>query len=260
MGKSMLAANIIEYLCHSERTKHYLVLYFFVDRRANDRERTDPVAILRSLVYQLANSPHLPNNHLVSQAVKKSGQIRASGFKSLWQLFSALLCLPSGRTTCILVDGFDEAPENGILINKLLELVSMPDRDIKLFLTSRTTIATDVYELLGSCSSIKVTARKTRKDMELYISSERTRQVLRKCGLTPQELDSCISELIASANGMYLTLLGWISDVPGFYVSSYSELTSTVTTTRIVMWFEDFYNQPYLCPTNTIGFLAELRN
>jgi len=74
----MLAANMIEHLCHSEGTKDYLVLYLFIDGRANDRERTGLVAILRSLVYQLANSPHLPNNNLVSQAVEKSGQIRAN--------------------------------------------------------------------------------------------------------------------------------------------------------------------------------------
>jgi len=67
-----------------------------------------------------------------------------------------------------------------ILIKHLLELVSMPRRDIKLFLTSRATIATDVRELLDSCSLIEVTAPKTRNDMELYISSERTRQILEK--------------------------------------------------------------------------------
>lgn len=203
-GKSMLAATVVDHLRHSPATKDFLILFFFVDGRSNDSAKMESVAILRSLVYQLATSTRLPKNDLVQNAFNNySSQRRAISFEVLWELLSAQLRLLTGCTTCILIDGVDECPDHNSLVSNLLSLVSVPECYIKLFFSSRATSEPDLCELLEPYSFVEIDASKTRKDMDLFITTRMENVIGETYESFKQELCCALKE---SANGMYVSV------------------------------------------------------
>lgn len=206
-GKSMLAASVVDQVSRDPKLQHQAVIYFFVDGRSNDPNRTQATAILRSFVYQLSCSPNIPDNGIIEKAFQASGQERALQFDVLWNIFSALLSLSAG--TIITLDGLDESNDSKIekLISNLLNLISGLDGKIKLFIFSRSTSEPHICELLHMFPSITVTARKTSKDMEIFVSIN-TKKVLKPCSFSTAELiETVSSSLIAGANGMYFEFL-----------------------------------------------------
>lgn len=202
-GKSMLAASVIHHISTDHKFGHPTLVYFFVDGRPNDPDRTHCTAILRSFIYQLYSSPNIPNNCIIEKVYQTSGQERsASRFDFLWDIFSALLSL-SGNTFIVL-DGLDETRDSDIetFISNLLNLISGLDGKIKLFVASRSTSEPHLRELLHTFPSITVTARKTSKDMEIFVSLN-AKKVLGMCSLSTSDFVKTISSsLIAGANGM----------------------------------------------------------
>ena len=143
-GKSMLTATVVEHL--EGNNENSTVLYFFLDARSNNTELTEPVAVIRSLVYQMLNSPLLPRNDVVRNAVDRSGQERSLRFDVLWKLFVAMLCLT--KVTYIVIDALDECTDPDLLVTHFLHLSLNLEFGIRIVFTSRAFSEPAICDLL----------------------------------------------------------------------------------------------------------------
>jgi NACHT domain len=172
-GKSMLAASIIEHLLAQKQRHDILVLYFFFDVRGNDADKISPVALLRSLTYQVGFETgfNAKKNDILQEAMRMSGQSRASRFDTLWATFQALLCLQRASVTYVVIDALDECDNIEDIVPMFLGLASNTQTRFKALFTSRATSEPQLLELLDTFPSIEVTPIKTQKDMHAFVSS-----------------------------------------------------------------------------------------
>jgi hypothetical protein len=201
----MLAATIVEELERRASATEITVLYFFVDGRSNDPESTRATSIIRSLVYQALQQETLPPNDIVFKAMMKSGHDRALRADVLGELFVALSCLLN-TTIYVVIDALDECLDYGHLASYFLALAAIPKPRIKIFLTSRCFIETEVNDILEDASVITITEPKTEKDMHKYIDLE-TKKLAEGRRPIPSAMVTAIAERLQSTScGMYLIL------------------------------------------------------
>lgn len=198
-GKSVIAATVVEDL---ETIPSARVLYFFIDARHGDFEKKDPVAVLRSLVYQLQQSPDLPQSRIVYDAYISSSLERASRFDQLWEVFVSLLYLTD--LTYIVIDALDECSDPEELLDNLLNLVSTPECRIKILLTSRYVSEPGICTMLEEIQSVKVSAAKTQADMGRVVDDGVSALASsRRAALSRPLAEKVKSRMKANASGMY---------------------------------------------------------
>jgi Cdc6-like AAA superfamily ATPase len=206
-GKSTVTATVLDHM--QSTLLEDIILYFFIDGRGNACEKTEPVAILRSLVFQLYSSESLSNpskTELVRNAMQKmSGALgQATDFNTLSKLFCDLLSLVQGETVRIVLDGADECTDIKPILDILHKILKDEKLKLQVVLTSKET--TTLITQMGRFCPIEVTvsAEKTSTDIKRYIE-HRIRQIFGSVGLEALEprIDTMIKTLTISANGMY---------------------------------------------------------
>ena len=196
-GKSVLTATVVE---HLKRNKKSSLLYFFLDARSNNAEATEPVAVIRSLVYQIFSSPLLPPNDVVRNAVQRSCQERALRFDVLWKLLVAMLCLTN--STYIVIDALDECTDPELLITRFLQLALNIDCGIRIAFSSRAISEPAICDLLKGATSIQVTPKMTARDISHFIS-QGTQQFSNEGNFSSAVIEHISSSLTLNASGMY---------------------------------------------------------
>jgi len=169
----MLAASIVEDILARKQSHDISVLYFFFDVRGNDVDKISPVALLRSLTYQVASEPSFTakKNDILQEAMRLSGQSRASRLDTLWATFQALSYMQRASVTYVVIDALDECDDIQDMVPMLLGLASNTQTRFKALFTSRATSEPQLLELLNTFPSIEVTTIKTRNDMHAFVSS-----------------------------------------------------------------------------------------
>ena len=150
-------------------------IYFYCQRNSAEPERSDPEAILRSLVRQM--SCLRPGGALL-QPVRESYDARkkegfAAGSLDSRECTALILEMTKDRLmTTIFIDALDECdPEKrDVLLEALSSIVADSTGLVKLFISSRDD--RDIVLHLGECPNLKIQASHNQGDIARYVDSE----------------------------------------------------------------------------------------
>lgn len=197
-GKTVLSSFLVDHFSNSQISLSGHVLYFFC--KDMDADKNTPVAIIRSLLYQLYQLLQTQGccSSLIcdlEHAVDKSGQRRAVNFSILWQLFSNHVESLSSAT--IVLDALDECHDPDPLIHGLTGLAS--SRRIHVIVTSR--IERHLHEQLGKSLSLEINPEDIHSDITAFVEAK----VSASSRLSqPSVRESVVTKLCNSHGGMFL--------------------------------------------------------
>lgn len=209
-GKTVLSSFITQVL--REKQPKALVGRFFCD--AQIPSHNDPCAMLRCLVYQLADQ-----KRKFWQIVKRVSEAGGFGmfnqFDSLWNLFVRLTSSETKRIIAIIIDSFDELhdQEQFRLFRRIESLLSSTGTErLKFFITSRPvaerTALLQVEPLWAARLSLGDHQDEVNQDIKRVVSFQLQRLV--DVGACPLEIrDSLSEELVRKADQTFL----WIKIV-----------------------------------------------
>lgn len=211
-GKSTLVSIVIEDAKRRfEAGQSPPPVYFYCSRNAAEPERSDPAAILSSIVRQLSCAePGLPLLPPVVQKYEKKGQ----GFNS-WGLQIEESCelitqlIEHYPMTTIVIDALDECdPEKrDMLLDAIENLLQNSSLGLmKVFLSSRDD--QDLVCTLRVYPNLDLTSRRNSADIEAFVREEtdrlvRKRRLLRNSKAKEELKDLIIVEVSRSADGMF---------------------------------------------------------
>ena len=166
-GKTVLAAFIIDYF--ALRQQSGCVLFFFC--KDTDEDKRTPIAIARSLLYQLFHA--LRERAAVSAlfddisfAVDESGHQRALNFPAVWDIFSSHI---SNLTpTTIIVDALDECRDSETLIQSLRSMAA--SYNVAVILTSRKE--EHLHQVLHQSPSIEIVPDDIDADVKAFVEAK----------------------------------------------------------------------------------------
>ena len=221
-GKSKLVSIVIEdimrgYGCGENPPP----AYFYCSRNPAERERSDPAAIMASIVRQLASLE--PGYPLLSPVVKKYNEKEGSGFASggfrLEESCALILELAEEYPVIFIVlDALDECdPETRHeLLETLQEIVAESPCLIKIFASSRDD--GDLVSLLKGYHNLEISSKRNAEDIENFVRSE-TEQLVKKGRLlrhsrAKDEMKRLILEKVTEgAAGMWVKSILLSSDI-----------------------------------------------
>ena len=150
-------------------------IYFYCQRNSAEPERSDPEAILRSLVRQMSclrpGGALLQSVRDLYDARKKEGF--AAGSLESDECTALILVMTKHRPmTTILIDALDECdPEKRyVLLDALSSIVTDSTGLVKLFVSSRDD--RDIILHLGEWPNLKIQASHNQDDIARYVNSE----------------------------------------------------------------------------------------
>ena len=184
-------------------------IYFYCQRNSAEPERSNPEAILRSLVRQM--SCLRPGGALLQpvrelyDARKKEGF--AAGSLGSDECTALILEMTKDRLmTTIVIDALDECDpdKRDVLLEALSRIVTDSTGLVKIFISSRDD--GDIVLHLGECPNLKIQASHNQDDITRYVNSE-VRKVIHskkwRSGKVDKELEQYIElALIEKAHGM----------------------------------------------------------
>ena len=195
-GKTVLAAFLIEHLALHQQSG--CVLFFFC--KDSDNDKRTPIAIARSLLYQLfqALRERAVGSTLtqeLSLAMEESGHATALRFATVWRIFSNHIS--DLAPAIIIVDALDECRDPEILIRSLRSMAN--SLNVQVILTSRKE--EHLYQLLHECPSLGIGPDDLDSDIKAFVqakvaSSPRLSQ--------PAVKDLVVKRLCESHEGMFL--------------------------------------------------------
>ena len=192
-----------------EADKNPNPIYFYCQRNSAEPERSDPEAILRSLVRQM--SCLRPGDALL-QPVRKLYDARkkegfATGPLGSDECTALILEMTKDRLmTTIVIDALDECDPDKryVLLEALSRIVTDSTGLIKIFISSRDD--GDIVLHLGECPNLKIQASHNQDDITRYVFSEVPRVIHSKkwrSGKVDEELElDIVLALIEKAQGM----------------------------------------------------------
>lgn len=200
-GKTVLSAFLVDYFNRSQGSCLLPVLYFFC--RNTDAERNEPIAVLRSLVYQLFQAIRRQSvvssmSEDLNSAMIESGQNKATSFEKLWHIFFKHISDLTSAT--ILVDAFDECKDSSTLIRKLQSVAS--SCHVAIILISRKEDL--IYRLLHQSESLEIVAEDVDTDIKSFVEAKVNAS---SCLSHPSVRDLVIARLCEPHQGMFL----WVS-------------------------------------------------
>ena len=184
-------------------------IYFYCQRNSAEPERSDPEAILRSLVRQMSclrpGGALLPPVRDSYDARKKEGF--AAGSLDSDECTALILEMTKDRLmTTIVIDALDECdPEKrDVLLGALSRIITDSTGLVKLFISSRDD--RDIVLHLGECPNLKIQASHNQDDITMYVNSE-VSKVIRSRKWRSGKVDEKLEEeikltLIEKAQGM----------------------------------------------------------
>ena len=188
-------------------------IYFYCQRNSAEPERSDPEAILRSLVRQM--SCLRPGGALLQPVRdfydKRKKEGFAAGSPDSDDCTALILVITKHRPmTTIVIDALDECdPEKRyVLLDALSKVVTDSTGLVKIFISSRDE--RDIVLHLGECPNIKIQASHNRDDIARYVNSE-VSNVIHSRKWRSGKVDENIEEeiklaLIEKAQGMSVCL------------------------------------------------------
>ncbi len=166
-GKTVLAAFIVDHF--ALRHQSGCVLFFFC--KDTDEDKRAPVAIARSLLYQLfhalrerAGASALIDE--ISLAMGEAGHKRALSFSAVWRIFSNHISDLTPVT--IVVDALDECRDSEILIENLRSMAC--SHNVAIVVTSRKE--EHIYQHLHQCPSLEVAPEDIDADIKAFVEAK----------------------------------------------------------------------------------------
>lgn len=208
-GKTVLVASVIQHLREilsptTATLAQVPVLHFFCDNKGNDQHKTQVIAILRSLVFQLWQSA--ADDPLMSDswnAIINSGHDHACDVSQMFELLLSII--RNFRMTYIIIDALDECENPTVLLNTLRDLSEQTGLRVSVLVSSRPV--EKMTQELRTDLAIEVSPEKTERDVRIYTEAAvdiaiRTRhiKILRK-----ELKDEMVSGLISKAKGLYVS-------------------------------------------------------
>ena len=209
---------IDRFINNFEAEKNLYPIYFYCQRNSAEPERSDPEAILRSLVRQM--SCLRPGGALL-QPVRESYDARikegfAAGSLDSHECTALILEMTKNRLmTTIVIDALDECdPEKrDVLLEALSSIVTDSTGLVKIFISSRDD--QDIVLHLGECPNLKIQASHNQDDIAKYVNSEVSKVIHSRkwrSGKVDGDLEKEIKlALIEKAQGMSVYLPNHVS-------------------------------------------------
>ena len=166
-GKTVLAAFLVDHFALHQQSG--CVLFFFC--KDTDDDKRTPIAIARSLLYQLFHT--LRERATISSlteelslAMEESGHKTALNFSTVWKIFSNHVSdLPPAT---IIVDALDECRDSAILIQSLRSMAS--SYNVRVILTSRKE--EHLHQLLYQSPSLEVVEDDVDADIKAFVEAK----------------------------------------------------------------------------------------
>jgi hypothetical protein len=197
-GKTVLSAFLIDYFSNNPHSRLAPVLYFFC--RNTDAEKNKPIAVLRSLAYQLfqalrKRSMSSSMQKDLTSAIFESGQKKATNFDKIWRVFFNHIADLASAT--IIVDALDECEDPSTLIKNFQSMTS--SCHVSVILISRKEAY--LYQLLRQSDSLEIMAEDIDADIKAFVEAKINAS---SCLSHPSVRDLVMKRLCVSHNGMFL--------------------------------------------------------
>ena len=205
---------IIEHLIQDfNQGKNPRPIYFYCSRNASEKERSNPTAILASLVRQM--SCHEDGSPILEPIREKYAERKKQAFTSippsLEESTNLMIALTEySPLTTIVIDALDECDRTSRpdLLQALELIVNCSSNLVKIFVSSRND--QDIVCHLNNCPNLEIEAAKNQADIISFVNSEVHRQISRKELLLGKPSDDLISLIIErlcdGAQGMLVFL------------------------------------------------------
>tara|TARA_R110002003_G_scaffold62_24_gene5754 strand:- start:1472 stop:3817 length:2346 start_codon:yes stop_codon:yes gene_type:complete len=206
-GKTMMSIFLTQELekTVSAAKSSHLVFYFCSH---GDEKRNTPLAILRSLIYQIISQtpsladhvhPYLGTPEQIIQTV--------SSLETLWIIFSKIVDDAKFPPTICVIDGLDECDEQlrRNMVPRMIHLLSETS-DSKAFRKFKLAVLSREIQDLRGCTQIRLDPdnnKKVKDDMEQYVSA-RVKELKRIEGFTKEVQRHVEQTLLLSTQGTFL--------------------------------------------------------
>ena len=166
-GKTVLSSFVSQIL--RERQPKALVCRFFCD--AKIEKFSDPCAMLRSLIYQLADQKR-KLWHTIKRASDAGGFSVFDQFDSLWNLFVRLTSCEKKRTVATIIDSLDELQQEAHIriFERITRLLSSAGGErMKFFITSRPVSERSTQHQLNPLKVVRLALSDNKEDINYDI-------------------------------------------------------------------------------------------
>ena len=204
-GKTVLSSTIIANMLEPHDNDHQkIVAYFYF--RFDDNLKTDPVIMLRSIIWQL-----------IQQSVKIQPCVDALFSSSVYKIERRELLkedalrllqqiLQDSPKVFLIVDALDECTQTEKLFSILETIAGWQLENVKLLMTSRDElrIRRSLEQFVGVQNRICVKEDQVDKDISKYVQHELANSnKLRKWHRSPEIIEEIRATLAEGAKGMY---------------------------------------------------------
>ena len=202
-GKTVLSSFLVHNCIHQiPLDSPRLGLYFFFDNK--DEHKRSPLAVARSLVYQLyswlkSQRRDKMIRHELGIRIQSSATDRAMNYDSLWAIFRKVIQQES-LEVLIVLDAMDECNGSKPFIRDLKKLVATSP--VHIIVTSRSeTHIVPVFAEGKGVPALYVTTDDVKRDIISYVQAK----VKKSASLRhPQVKDNIVTALATKSGGMFL--------------------------------------------------------
>jgi len=163
-----------------EAGQNPLPVYFYCSRTAAEPERSDPDAVLSSILRQLCNQPGNAIYPPIVEKYTQQGQgFRSKGLQLKDSLGLIMELIETNAITTIVVDALDECdPEKRQSLLDAFETILQESAGlVKIFVSSRDD--QDIVWTLREYPSFDITSDQNSRDIEAFVNAE-TQRLIKK--------------------------------------------------------------------------------
>lgn len=202
-GKTILSSFLVHHCIHNAAAgSNRIGLYFFFDNK--DEHKRSPLALARSLVYQLFSALTSRKQdkiiqHELDMRMQTSATDRAMNYDSLWAIFRNVI-QQENLKILIVLDAMDECNGSKTFIRDLKKLVTISP--VHIIVTSRSeTNIVRVFAEGQKVPALYVSTDDVKRDIISYVQAK----VGKSASLQhPQVKDVVVTSLATKSGGMFL--------------------------------------------------------
>jgi hypothetical protein len=206
-GKTMMSIFLTQELEETvSAAKSSQLVFYFCSH--GDEKRNTPLAILRSLIYQIiSQTPNLVDYVIPYLGTPGQTIQTVSSLETLWIIFSKIVDDAKFPPTICVIDGLDECDEQlrRILVPRMIHLLSGTS-DSKAFGKFKLAVLSrEIHDLRG-CTQIRLDPDNNEKvidDIERFVSA-RVKELKRIEGFTGKAQSHVEQTLLSRAQGTFL--------------------------------------------------------
>lgn len=204
-GKTALASAVVDSFLQESSGKDSSapIAYFYCSRNSAEPERSNPDEILRSILRQLTvshgSSPRV-HETVLQEYERRQAVANVDGFGITKLQTADCLKLIIDTTVAdpatIVIDAVDEIHPSSrhVLLSGLTQIVQDSLSIVKVFVTSRDD--SNIHALLSDAVAVRIQNNRTRKDMDVFVSSEVSSAIQNRRLLNGVVSDSLRQELM----------------------------------------------------------------